>query len=265
MTVPRGHVEEIPDGDATVEVKLGVWISNTKIRRANSPKCSSTNSPRSDSTGADPGGTGAELAPQIYLKFGFDTGSSTQRTSMTSLDWGTVPAWASAILTSGSLFLGFYILLRDRRKEEKEEARKLVFSVRMSDHRHVVLVTNVSDRPFLSVSMFNADQWDTDGRGDDDPEGPLLSGQSRRYVHSGRPESSALAARFQDADGQNWVKIFDNHRLVRVPDDLLGRHFEHQLTAEIRRTDQFWASQTQIRRWDRLKYRLWRRAAVRRS
>ncbi|MEE1782666.1 helicase associated domain-containing protein, partial [Streptomyces sp. SP17BM10] len=29
------HVEPVPDGDGgTVEVKLGVWISNTKTRRA---------------------------------------------------------------------------------------------------------------------------------------------------------------------------------------------------------------------------------------
>ncbi|MFB8242879.1 helicase associated domain-containing protein, partial [Kitasatospora purpeofusca] len=35
VTVPRTHVEELPDGDdGTVEVKLGVWISNTKTRRA---------------------------------------------------------------------------------------------------------------------------------------------------------------------------------------------------------------------------------------
>ncbi|MFD7583660.1 Helicase associated domain protein [Kitasatospora sp. NPDC059817] len=35
VTVPRQHVEEIPGGDGgTVEVKLGVWISNTKTRRA---------------------------------------------------------------------------------------------------------------------------------------------------------------------------------------------------------------------------------------
>ncbi|KOV13295.1 helicase [Streptomyces sp. XY431] len=35
VTVPRAHVEELPDGQGgTVEVKLGVWISNTKSRRA---------------------------------------------------------------------------------------------------------------------------------------------------------------------------------------------------------------------------------------
>lgn len=31
MTVPRGHVEALPDGS---EVKLGVFLSNTKTRRA---------------------------------------------------------------------------------------------------------------------------------------------------------------------------------------------------------------------------------------
>jgi hypothetical protein len=35
VTVPRQHIEEIEDGDGgTVEIKLGVWISNTKSRRA---------------------------------------------------------------------------------------------------------------------------------------------------------------------------------------------------------------------------------------
>lgn len=31
LTVPRGHVEQLPDGS---EVKLGVWLTNSKTRRA---------------------------------------------------------------------------------------------------------------------------------------------------------------------------------------------------------------------------------------
>ncbi len=31
LTVPRGHVEALPDG---TEVRLGVWLTNTKTRRA---------------------------------------------------------------------------------------------------------------------------------------------------------------------------------------------------------------------------------------
>jgi len=45
---------------------------------------------------------------------------------MGELEWGTVPAWVSAVLTSGSLMLGFYILLRDRRKEERRDATKAI-------------------------------------------------------------------------------------------------------------------------------------------
>lgn len=177
---------------------------------------------------------------------------------MTRLDWGTVPAWASAILTSGSLLLGFYILLRDRRKEETEEARKLVFSTNTphGDAPHVVRVTNVSDRPFLSVGLFNADQWRrTDQQTEEGPEGPLLPGQSREYTHNGS-DSGALAARFTDADGQNWVKVFDNHRLIRAPaDKVIARHFERRVASGIRRTNQV-PTPPPPSRWARLKYRL---------
>ncbi len=34
VTVPRGHVEELEIAGGAVAVKLGVWISNTKSRRA---------------------------------------------------------------------------------------------------------------------------------------------------------------------------------------------------------------------------------------
>ncbi|WP_199813968.1 hypothetical protein [Streptomyces sp. NRRL F-5135] len=159
-------------------------------------------------------------------------------------------------MTSGSLLLGFYILLRDRRKEEAEEARKLVFSTNTphGGDPHVVRVTNMSDRPFLSVGLFNADQWGTDQQ-TGDPEGPLPPGRSREYTHNGSG-SSALAARFQDADGQNWVKVFDSHQLVRAPTDrVVARHFERCLASKVRRTDQT-PLPPEPARWDRVKYRL---------
>lgn len=42
-----------------------------------------------------------------------------------SVDWGNVPAWVGSILTGGSLLLGFYILLRDRRGRERQQAEQL--------------------------------------------------------------------------------------------------------------------------------------------
>lgn len=41
------------------------------------------------------------------------------------IEWGTIPAAVSSLLTAGSLMLGFYILLRDRRHKEEEQARKV--------------------------------------------------------------------------------------------------------------------------------------------
>ncbi|GGV01873.1 hypothetical protein GCM10010502_65650 [Kitasatospora aureofaciens] len=56
MTVPRQHVEEIPDGDGgTVEVKLGLWISNTNSRRAKLAGEQLDQFVRSGSTGAETG------------------------------------------------------------------------------------------------------------------------------------------------------------------------------------------------------------------
>jgi hypothetical protein len=176
---------------------------------------------------------------------------------MAAIEWGTVPAWVSAFLTGGSLLLGFYILLRDRRKEERAEARKLVFSVEWQDDgSHTVRVTNVSERAFLYVGLFNADQWEyLYGTGEYDGDGPMQAGEYRVYRHDGS-DSGALAARFQDADGQNWVKIFDTHQLIRAPADVIeARHFERRLAAKVRRTDEALAL-PEPRRWDRVRHPL---------
>ncbi|NHC12656.1 hypothetical protein [Motilibacter deserti] len=44
-----------------------------------------------------------------------------------NVDWGTVPAWVGSVLTGASLLLGFYILLRDRRNAEQEQARQVAY------------------------------------------------------------------------------------------------------------------------------------------
>ncbi|MFD6329466.1 hypothetical protein ACFWGI_07815 [Streptomyces niveus] len=69
---------------------------------------------------------------------------------MTGLDWGTVPTWLSSFLTGGSLLLGFHILLRDRKKEERSEALKVVcWREDSSDvsETWTVHVLNTADRP----------------------------------------------------------------------------------------------------------------------
>lgn len=43
-----------------------------------------------------------------------------------TVDWGDIATWVQSLLTGGSLLLGFYILLRDRRKEERRQVERVV-------------------------------------------------------------------------------------------------------------------------------------------
>lgn len=64
-------------------------------------------------------------------------------------DWGTVPAWFSAILSGGSVLLALYIILRDRKKAERADAAKIVCWL---DDK-TVHVLNTSDRAVHSVYL----------------------------------------------------------------------------------------------------------------
>ncbi|MFD6937316.1 hypothetical protein ACFWAP_14355 [Streptomyces goshikiensis] len=142
---------------------------------------------------------------------------------MNGLDWGTVPAWFSAVLTGGSLLLGFYILLRDRRKAERNEALKVVaWTERGADDEGSFIrihVRNTADRPILYV---NALYSKGDGSGKIlslpatvpwVPKDEEISLDVPRY-ESGR-RTLALGLSFQDADGFRWVKDISSHDVYR--------------------------------------------------
>ena len=79
--------------------------------------------------------------------------------------WGDVPTWLSSIMTGGSLLLGFYILLRERRKNEEEQARKLAcwFDLDVSavvqhpnslaNYVYMVILHNYSTAPILYIHL----------------------------------------------------------------------------------------------------------------
>ncbi|MFJ4717279.1 hypothetical protein [Streptomyces sp. NPDC088785] len=150
-------------------------------------------------------------------------------------DWGTVPAWASAILTGGSLLLGFYILLRDRRKEERAGASRLVFSTRLDRQGNFhVKATNLSDQPFLLVEMVDG-IWQTSPAPDEsDPlnDPSLQPGETRIFTHLKSDPPAKLGVTIQDADGMYWLKILHTRRLVRLSGTMhhAGAHLErHQI------------------------------------
>jgi len=139
------------------------------------------------------------------------------------LDWGTVPAWVGAILTSGSLALGFYVLLRDRRKEERTEASLVVCWRVWSDEEFVTHIHNASQRAVVDVtvlvrvparSQVKDPHWEAVG-------GPaVLRAGTEEIVRSPRRIAGEkwvpAFVTFQDADGIFWVRDLPTGDLKRL-------------------------------------------------
>ncbi|WP_406551353.1 hypothetical protein [Streptomyces sp. YS-3] len=158
------------------------------------------------------------------------------------MDWGTVPAWASAFLTSGSLLLGFYILLRDRRKEERQEALKVVCwseygSADSPDHgMHVVHVLNTSSRPIYNASVLvdlrlvAFDGFEGFGLAGIIPSAEEATTRiDRRMNHR---KIFPVAIGFTDSDGFDWIRDLGTRRLYRDPRS--GRRYLARIRARLR-------------------------------
>ncbi|MGW3820084.1 hypothetical protein [Streptomyces sp. NPDC005046] len=121
--------------------------------------------------------------------------------------------WASAFLTSGSLLLGFYILLRDRRKEERREAEKVICWIEEVDalkQRYRPRVANFADRPvsalYLVIEMCDRENGNR----------VLKASTLAPFIRPGEEEAGTertIAANkvkrvfvaFSDADGIEWA------------------------------------------------------------
>jgi len=141
---------------------------------------------------------------------------------MRSVDWGTAPAWLSAILTSGSLILGFYILLRDRRTTERSEASKIVCWRVWRDKEYVTHVLNAGDRVIVDVSMLVRLPGNR-------PKGDRYESFHVESVIKAGEEGTVMSPRgglggrtvpyfvtFQDADGQFWIRDLTTGELRRL-------------------------------------------------
>ncbi|MEU2866382.1 hypothetical protein ABZ672_50370 [Streptomyces mirabilis] len=161
---------------------------------------------------------------------------------MTGLDWGTVPAWASAFLTSGSLLLGFYILLRDRRKDERSEALKVIcwseygFAGTPDDGMHVVHVWNTSDRPISHVAAFvdlrldDFDGFERFGLAATVAPGEEITERVQRRLNHRKIFPKVVG--FTDGDGAEWVRELDTRRLYRAPHP--RRHYSAVVRRRVR-------------------------------
>jgi len=80
----------------------------------------------------------------------------------TAIQWGNVPAWASAVLTSISLLLALYLMLRDRQRDIRAQAsRTSAYLLRLGTSRApgpwVICYINRSDTPVVDVQVEVAD------------------------------------------------------------------------------------------------------------
>jgi hypothetical protein len=133
--------------------------------------------------------------------------------SSASADWGTVPAWFGAALTGGSLLLGLYILLRDRRKEERTEASLVVCWRVWNENVYVTHIYNASKRTIVDVFLLLR----LPKGSAPDPRIPwvalrgpaVIRREAEESIESRRGERGDLVPEFvffQDADGIFWIR-----------------------------------------------------------
>lgn len=149
---------------------------------------------------------------------------------MHGINWGTVPTWISSILTSGSLLLGFYILLRDRRKEERSQAALVVCWNDYRDDSEYVKIFNTSNRPVTNISVHAHPYPYRSGPYDKKValtfEGfsvqaflmPKEECESNSFpIHPKKNRWHPEYVTFEDADGRQWVRFLSSGVLVRGP------------------------------------------------
>ncbi|MFD8268510.1 hypothetical protein [Streptomyces althioticus] len=147
---------------------------------------------------------------------------------MAAIDWGSVPTWFSAIGTTGSLIATLTIVLRDRRKDEREDAACLAIWVapeeETDDRRPVLRLHNAAGRPVFDVTLHCG------AFGRDYETGELVVVMSREslaaVVRAGGelklPSRAGMDyVTFRDAHQVAWRYDLENKTLTREPDRLL--------------------------------------------
>ncbi|WP_217572491.1 MULTISPECIES: hypothetical protein [unclassified Streptomyces] len=133
------------------------------------------------------------------------------------IDWGTVPAWFSALLSGGSVLLALYIIWRDRKKAEREDATKVICWSEDSHDGRTTYVHNASSRAVHAAAAVIWLKGEKGARGGDVFQDAYLghiirpgeeaSVETPRWLDDGAgPKCVPWAVQFQDSDGQRWVR-----------------------------------------------------------
>lgn len=138
--------------------------------------------------------------------------------------WGTVPQWLSAIGGTASTTFALYIILRDKKKEERKQAELITvrmdwpligFGQTMGMKPDRILVHNASSLPVFDLSVrlraLSADDAlaYTVFRS---AEGDLLADQTCE-IDWGSDRPHPIAIRFTDSAGVHWGRAINSARL----------------------------------------------------
>lgn len=137
---------------------------------------------------------------------------------------GSWAEWVSGLATAGSLFLAFYILLRDRRKADQAEATQVVtWFVNQPNASVELTITNGAARPIVHVT-FHLATVDEDGNYNRwrifDIASVLEPGQSSSFTapfaefHANALYPSYV--QFRDANGLSWRRNVRSGRLQKA-------------------------------------------------
>ncbi|MCQ8772090.1 hypothetical protein [Streptomyces telluris] len=151
------------------------------------------------------------------------------------IEWGTIPTWISAVLSGGSVLMALHIIRRDRKKDERADAMKVLCW--NSDKTEVV---NGSDRAIRHVRVM-AELKEYKGK-----RGPF---RHRTVAETLRPGEEASIARnwgdnffpepvavvFLDSDGKEWARDLRTARLyVCSPRRSFNKWLEFRVYSEKR-------------------------------
>lgn len=138
---------------------------------------------------------------------------------------GSLADWVSGLATAGSLFLGFSILLRDRRKDDQAEATQVVtWFVNQPDSTVQLSVTNGGSRPIVHVMFCLASVDEGKKRAAlwriVNVAPVLASGEGRSLqfpfteFHANASHQSYI--QFRDANGISWHRDVRSGKLRRT-------------------------------------------------
>ncbi|MGV9816335.1 hypothetical protein ACWDTQ_31030 [Streptomyces cellulosae] len=127
---------------------------------------------------------------------------------MAAIDWGSVPTWFSAIGTTGSLIATLTIVLRDRRKDEREDAACLaVWWGKGEQGADELRIHNAAGRPVFDLVAYG---WVTPAFDDQELRPRKFKKDLVVVVAAGAEVSMPVPMR----GDVEWVTFRDAHQVV---------------------------------------------------